>query len=316
MDVKRGLWRFAGRLADASVQWAAPASVTWLTSSATLGTPDAAPPGPWLSDTVARPVGSRRGNEVVWARAWLPPHVPPSSPLRTKPQVKLRVWSPANPQRQLLVVTGFNMTWAGLEAKLLGLSFWLERGYRVALLGLPLHGTQGVVPGTAAWPSADLALTRDAVAAATQDVREAVAFLRAEAPLPVAALGISLGAWPVALAATSSVPSDVMVALSPMVDYTGLLRDHAPLWVPESALDRVAEALSAVSPLQRPPTIASGRTLVLVGNQDELARRARHAEPLARHFAGRIEQFDGSHMLPWGLSGARRAVDEFVRGGE
>lgn len=314
MHVKRGLWRALGRVADAAVHWAAPASVTWLTSAGTLVPVPPAPPGPYLSELVRAPVGSRNGNTVVWARGWLPAHVPPSSPLKRRPQVKLRQWLPGSPRRHLLVVTGFNMAWAGLESKLLGLGFWLERGYRVAMLGLPLHGTGGVVPGAPSWPSSDFALTRDAVAAATQDVREAVAFLRAEAALPVVSLGISLGAWPVALAGTGTGAADALVALSPMVDYGALLRDHAPPWVPDSAVERAEEALRPLSPFGRAPSLAAGRTLVLAASDDAVTPTAHHAEPLARHFGGTLERFDGSHLLPWGLAGARRQIDDFVRG--
>jgi dienelactone hydrolase len=223
--------------------------------------------------------------------------------------VQLRVRSPPTPTRQLLVVTGFNMGWAGLDARVLGLRWWLNRGYRVAVLGLPLHGTRGPGLGPPAWPSADLDLTRDALAAATQDVREAVAYLRAEAPLPVVALGVSLGAWPVALAGTTAGPPDGLAALTPMVDYAALLQAHAPPWVFSNVVRRIGEVLRPLSPLERPPTMAPGRTLVLAAESDHVAPARDHAEPLAAHFRGTVVRFPGSHLVPWGLKRAWEALE-------
>jgi hypothetical protein len=160
----------------------------------------------------------------------------------------------------------------------------------------------------------DLDLTRDALAAATQDVREAVAYLRAEAPLPVVALGVSLGAWPVALACTAPSPPDVLAALTPMVDYAALLEDHAPPWVFRNVVQRIGEVLRPLSPLERPPTLPPGRTLVLAAESDHVAPAARHAEPLAAHFRGALARFPGSHLVPWGLSRAWEALHAFASG--
>jgi hypothetical protein len=310
MRLKRGLLRAVGRLADAAVQLAAPASVTWLTGAAVVLPTPAPPPGPWFADEVPPPSAARpAGQAVSWTRRWLPAHVPASSPLRRRPLVRLRVRAPPAPTRQLLVVTGFNMGWAGLDARVLDLRWWLGRGYRVAVLGLPLHGTLAQALGPPAWPSADLDLTRDALAAATQDVREAVAYLRAEAPLPVVALGVSLGAWPVALAGTTSAPPDVLAALTPMVDYAALLRAHAPPWVLDNVLRRIGEVLRPLAPLERAPTMPPGRTLILAAASDHVTAARDHAEPLAAHFRGELRRFPGSHLLPWGLRRAWEALD-------
>ncbi len=308
----RGLLRAAGRLADAAVQLAGPASVTWLTSGVTLLPTPAPPEGPYLAEAVSPPPAGRdaRGR-VSWTRAWLPSHVPIGSPLRRKPVVQLRLQQPERPTRQLLVLTGFNMGWGALDAKVLDLRWLVERGWRVAQLGLPLHGELGGLPGAPAWPSIDLDLTRDALAAATQDVREAVAWLRADAPLPVVALGVSLGAWPVALAGTGTAPPDGLAALTPMVDYAALLQEHAPPWVMNNVMRRIGEVLKVVSPLERPPTVAPGRTLVLSAESDHVAPEAAHGGPLAAHFRGELVRFPGSHLLPWGLHDAWEALDRF-----
>lgn len=331
--MKQQALELVGRVADAVVVASAPAAVSWLTVPAAWM--KVVPPreGRWFADEVQVPAplevpGSIDPSRLVerwrsrpddvpprllgWQREWTPASVPSGSPLRLRPAVVVRHWGRPAPTAQLLVVSGFNMGWGFLDAEVLRLRWFAREGYSVTLLGLPLHGSDALTVGPPAWPSVDFELTRDAVACATHDVRQTVAWLRASAPAPVVVLGVSLGAWPAALSATLPHPPDVFAALTPMVDYPALLQDHRPFWVSRGAITRLSKGLEPVSALHRPSTLAPGRALVLSAASDRVTLAANHAVPLARHFGGRSVSFPGSHLVPHGLGSAWRQLDAFV----
>ncbi|MDX2012470.1 MAG: hypothetical protein SFW67_19895 [Myxococcaceae bacterium] len=327
-----GVLKGVGRLADGVVQASAPAAVSWLTVPAAW-----MPLAPLRRDVFIAegvdaprptelPVGldvtsaaeavlagpGPRGRLLSWERRWTPPGLAATSPLRARPLVVVRHWAAPNPKAQLLLVSGFNMGWGFLDAVVLQVRWFVARGYSVTLLGLPLHGSEALVLGPPAWPSVDLELTRDAVALATHDVRSAVAWLRAQHPAPVVVLGVSLGAWPAALAATAPGAADVFAALTPMVDYPRLLLDHRPPWVSRGAITRLAASLEPVSPLSRPPAVQPGRVRVFAASEDHVTPAGHHAGPLAAHFGVEVTTFPGSHLVPRGLKSAWASLDVMV----
>ena len=327
-----GVLKGVGRLADGVVQVSAPAAVSWLTVPAAWMPLTPLRDDVWFAETVDVPshtvlpvaldatavaerlVGGAgpRGQLVSWERRWAPSGLAPTSMLRARPHVVLRHWEVPRPKAQLLLVSGFNMGWGFLDALVLRVRWFLARGYSVTLLGLPLHGSEAVVAGPPPWPSVDLELTRDAVALATHDVRSGVAWLRAQHAAPVVVLGVSLGAWPAALAATVPGAPDVFAALTPMVDYPRLLLDHRPPWVARGAITRLAASLEPVSPLARPPVVAPGRVQVFAAAEDHVTPPGHHAAPLATHFGTDVMVFPGSHLVPRGLETAWASLDALV----
>ena len=71
------------------------------------------------------------------------------------------------------------------------------------------------------------------------------------------------------------------------------------------------QALQVVSPLARPPRIASDRVLVIAASGDGITP-IRHAKQLAASLGAPLEEFHGGHLLQFGRADAFRAVGRLL----
>jgi hypothetical protein len=261
-----------------------------------------------------REVRARRAGDAVslsWPRRFLPTDGPSALAFAGRDRARASLLEADRAGPALVAVGGFGMGWASLDRRVLALDRFRARGVTVAHYGLPLHGPDAPWFGVPAWPGPALELTRAALAVAAHEVRELVAYLRARGYGPVTVLGVSLGALVSALGATAAAPADALIALTPMIDYARLLRDHAgPLAA--GPIEGIAATLGPVSPLARPPVLAPGRTLVMAASDDRLAPCASHAEPLARHFGGDLHVFAGPHLAAGTSPEVERAAFAFL----
>jgi hypothetical protein len=243
--------------------------------------------------------------------AFVPSGAPAWSPLRQRDGLTAQAFVRDDDRATLLIVTGFNMGRPRLDALIVGVKALQRRKLGVVLLGLPLHGQTPLLGGAPPWPGVDLELTRDAVAVSTYETRQLIAWLK-QRNRPVAALGLSLGAWPVMLSATLPSPPDFAVAVTPMVDYPALLAEHAPPTLLETRVAEIRQTFEGVLPQSRAPTLESTRTLVLGAARDRVTKFDVHAAPLARHFGARLVKLPGTHLAPVGRSEMFDEVDALV----
>jgi pimeloyl-ACP methyl ester carboxylesterase len=127
---------------------------------------------------------------------------------------------------------------------------------------------------------------------------------------------MSLGGYTAALVATAE-RFDFLVPVIPLADVTAVHFEHEAMravQVPAESLALGRLALSVVSPLARKPLVDPGRVLVIAGRHDRITPPATHAARLAAHFSGRLDWFEGGHLLQLGRGEAFAEAARFMVG--
>ena len=192
----------------------------------------------------------------------------------------------------LVDVTGFRVPWLHREL-----------GLNVAIPVMPLHGPRSIGRrGGDGFLRGDFVDTVHAQTQAIWDIRRLAGWLRREGAPAIAAHGVSLGGYTVALLASIEESLDCVIAGIPAADFVRLLQSHAP-GVGLRALeqlgvdwDRLRRLLKVVAPLEIEPRVPRERRFLYAGVADRLAT-ADHALDLWRHW-GRppIAWYEGSHV--------------------
>ena len=208
------------------------------------------------------------------------------------------------PRPWLLCVHGYRMGSAWLDFSLFSPKWLHERlGLNIIQPVLPLHG-----PRSLGWRSGDQFLDGDlsdliyAESQALWDLRRTLAWLRASEPeARVGVYGISLGGYNAALLASYEARLDFVVAAIPVVDLAHAIWSVAPpahrQFYAEHGLDeaRYRSILQPVSPLARPPLIASDRLFIIGATADRVCVPA-HALALGKHWNVPVQWYQGSHL--------------------
>lgn len=212
-----------------------------------------------------------------------------------------RLWLHGEARPTLVAVHGYLGGVMAIEEAHFGASAWFERGFDVALLALPHHGSEARRRrGLPALLGADLVSSFEALRRAAADVRALTAWLRQRGAPSVALAGVSLGAYVAALSATvAPAPYARVFLMTPLASLTRLARAHE-VALDDSALARIEELLAPLSPLERPWHVEASRVLVLASEGDALTP-IEHAELLAQKSGGALLRFAGGHIV------ARRA---------
>jgi len=212
----------------------------------------------------------------------------------------------------------------------MGGPFWLEErtwptrwlagriGLDLAFFVLPMHGPRGgrklVAPPR--FPGADPRITVEGFRQTIGDLGDLVAWLRRRGHPQVGVMGISLGGYTTALAATTIEALDFAVPVIPLVSIADFALEQGRLGATEEesrlqheALDR-AHAL--VSPLARRSVLPPNRIHIVAGEADRVTPIA-HARKLAAHFGVPLETWPGGHVLQIGRREAFRGVGQFIR---
>ncbi len=190
---------------------------------------------------------------------------------------------------------------------------WLMRlGLDVAIFTLPNHGKRART-GPPVFPSSDPRLTNEGFGQAIVDLKSLVSWLRERGTPSVGLLGMSLGGYAAALAATLDPDLSFLVPIVPLASIADFAHDHGRLGDgPDDArLQHAAleEANRVVSPLARPPRIAPERVLVIAGESDRVTPRAQ-AVRLAAHFSSDLVTMPGGHLLQFGRETAFAQIAE------
>lgn len=185
----------------------------------------------------------------------------------------------------------------------------------VALFVLPFHGVRKPLRAAVRFPGSDPRVTNEGFRQAMSDLRELVLFLRDRGAPSVGVMGMSLGGYTTALAATLE-PLAFAVPFIPLASFADVAREGGRLVGTREEQDAQHAALErahrVVSPFARPSLVAPGRVLVVAGAEDRITPM-RHAERLREHFAAPLEVFPGGHLLQVGRGPALRRVLALVR---
>jgi pimeloyl-ACP methyl ester carboxylesterase len=184
---------------------------------------------------------------------------------------------------------------------------------------LPFHGprrseARGYLPPS--FPSSDPRFTIEGFRQLVFDHRALFAYLKGQGTSEIGLMGMSLGGYAAALLATLEPALAFLVLFIPLASIEDFARKHGRL---TGSAEQQAEqhtalraAQWAVSPLARPPRVASDRTLVIEGVSD-LVTGAPHALPLAQHFGAPTVTFPGGHLLHFGRAQAFEAIHTLLR---
>lgn len=207
----------------------------------------------------------------------------------------------------LIVQHGFLGGYWPMEERKFHVAAWIRRGFSVLIPLLPFHGlrTARSLRTPPPFPGHDLLLTVEGFRQVVFDFRTLHAELRRRGKTAVVGMGMSLGAYSLALWATLD-PLDHLALFTPASSIADIAREHGQLGagdVGTRLAPLLESALSVVSPLARTPKIAGEHVLVIGGAEDRITP-ALHAERFAAHFAGELLRIPGGHLLQFGRARA------------
>lgn len=194
---------------------------------------------------------------------------------------------------------------------------WLrQRGLDVALFTLPFHGLRAVtgrrVPP---FPSADPRFSNEGFGQAISDLRQLIDWLRAEGHPAVGVMGMSLGGYTTALAATVLEQLAFAVPIIPLASLASFAAEQGRLGASEADRAEQLEALEAVhqvvSPLHRPLLVPRERVLIVAAENDRITP-VTHARRLAKHFHVPLETWPGGHLLQYGRGEKFRRIGRLL----
>lgn len=195
---------------------------------------------------------------------------------------------------------------------------WLGRiGLDVALFVLPFHALRGDPrrKGPPPFPGSDPRVTNEGFRHAMADLRDLVRWLRERGHPAVGVIGMSLGGYSTALAATVEPDLAFAVPMIPLASLADFARDQGRLGksgaettAQHRALERVHRV---VSPLYRAPLVPPERMLVIGARADRITPLA-HARRLARHFDAPLETWAGGHLLQLGRADKFRRIGRLL----
>ncbi len=256
----------------------------------------------WSSrdDTFVRDVHDRyhrhRYNQVAAARLFLGPE----------------------PRPMAILIHGYLAGAYKMEQRVWPLAFLNKIGLDVALFVLPFHGLRAE-PGRAGsppFPSSDPRITNEGFRQAMADLRDLTHWARRRGHYKVGLMGMSLGGYTTALAATLDSELEFAIPIIPLASVADFARDQGRLGnsAAQTALEHKAlkTVHRIVSPLQREPAIDGKRVLVIGAKADRITP-VEHARRLAHHFSAPLDTWHGGHLLQAGRSDAFRRVGRFLR---
>jgi pimeloyl-ACP methyl ester carboxylesterase len=195
-------------------------------------------------------------------------------------------------------------------------AFLRRLGLDVALFVLPFHGRRAE-PGVARpiFPGAEPRLTNEGFRQAMADFRDLFAWLEKRGHPQIGVMGMSLGGYSTALAATLEPKLAFAVPMIPLASIADVARAHGHLRGSAEAEEAEHRALALVhrpvSPLHRPLAIAPERALIIAAERDQITP-IEHARKLAEHFRCRIETMPGSHLVQLGRNDKFRSFGRFL----
>jgi pimeloyl-ACP methyl ester carboxylesterase len=205
-----------------------------------------------------------------------------------------------------------------VEQRLWPVARFLRSGYDVALFTLPFHGVRAnpLRRGPPEFPGADPRFSNEGFRQVVGDLRNFVAWLKAQGHAEVGVMGMSLGGYTAALLATVEAELSFCVPVIPLASLADFAREQGDLSAAPAAeaeehalLERIYRV---VSPIARKSRISPTRTLVVAAKADRITPVA-HARKLAAHFGSPLVSWHGGHLLQLGRDACFRRVEALLR---
>jgi pimeloyl-ACP methyl ester carboxylesterase len=195
---------------------------------------------------------------------------------------------------------------------------WLDRaGLDAALFVLPFHALRAC-PEERVPPflTGDPRLAHEGFRQTTADLLDLVQWLRSRGHPAVGLMGMSLGGYTSALAATVDPELDFVVPIIPLASLADFALEQGRLSsgpgqqaLEHAALERVYRL---ICPVQRAPLVPRERVLVIGAEADRITPLS-HAQRLSRHFGARLQTWPGGHLLQLGRARAFEHVGALLR---
>lgn len=220
------------------------------------------------------------------------------------------------PRPLVILIHGYLGGAHHLERRIWPLSFMRRMGMDVALFVLPFHGRRAEPGrGLPPFPGADPRLTNEGFRQAMADFRDLFRWLRQRGHSQIGVMGMSLGGFSTALAATLEPELAFAVPIIPLASIADVARLHGHLGKNPVAREAEYRALEQVqrvtSPLYRPLAIPPERVLIIAAERDQITP-IEHARKLSVHFRCRIETMHGGHLVQLGRSEKFRSIGRFL----
>jgi pimeloyl-ACP methyl ester carboxylesterase len=219
-----------------------------------------------------------------------------------------RLFVREEPRPLAVLIHGYLAGKYGFEQRVWPLE-WLDRaGFDAALFVLPFHGLracpdQGLPP----FLTGDPRLAHEGFRQATNDLGDLVGWLRARGHRAVGLMGMSLGGYTSALAATVDPGLDFVVPIIPLASLADFALEQGRLSsgpgqqaLEHAALERVYRL---ICPVQRPSLVPRQRVLVIGAEADQITPIS-HARRLATHFGAALSTWPGGHLVQLGRADA------------
>jgi pimeloyl-ACP methyl ester carboxylesterase len=280
-------------------------------------------PEPRALDPVATRIGSLRGLarfELGWPSVeptFLPEMAERYGGVSENRLAAARLLTRGSRRPVVILVHGYLMGRLALEERIWPIAELDARGLDIAFTVLPLHGRRADPrrSGRPEFPGRDPRMANEGFRQAVTDLRELALYLRACGHSAVGAMGMSLGGYTAALAATVEPALDFVVPVIPLASLADFAREQGefPAAPETSALEhRLQEAAQAlVSPVHRLPLVPPERILVLGARADRITPLS-HARRLATHFRAPLATLPGSHLLHLGRASGFERVFELL----
>jgi pimeloyl-ACP methyl ester carboxylesterase len=246
---------------------------------------------------VAERYESKQDNTSAAARLWLHPG--------------------SEPRPVIVLIHGYLGGRHGIEERMWPTSWLYDIGLDLALFVLPFHGVRAVAGrrGAPPFPGSDPRVTVEGFRQAMGDLADLVSWLSHKGHPHVGVMGMSLGGYSSALAATALPELSFAIPVIPLTSLADFAREQGRLGSnsEEEALEHeVLESVyRLVSPLHRSSLIERQRMMIIAAEGDRITPIS-HAERLAKHFDVELDTWHGGHLLQFGRSEKFREVGRFL----
>lgn len=217
----------------------------------------------------------------------------------------------------VMILHGYLAGELNIEEQVWPTRAFFDLGYDVIFTVLPFHGARkSRLLAPPRFPASDPRFTIEGFRHLVFDHVSLADYMLAGRVQSLGVMGMSLGGYGASLLATVDPRWSFAVPVVPL-SCTAQFAFDTGRFVgspQEQALQQQALTIAqrAVSPLERPAQIGSGRIVVVAGASDHVTGLP-HAERLAQHFESDLLTFEGGHLLQFGLREAMRDAFQKVR---
>lgn len=223
---------------------------------------------------------------------------------------------PGSGRPAIVLIHGYLGGVHAIEERAWPIDALLRRGLDAVLFVLPFHGPRGD-GRRPRFPGTDPRMTIEGFRQAMFDLDALVGWLRERGAPHVGAMGMSLGGYSSALAATVLPDLDFAAPFVPLASLADFARDDGRLVGTDEDRDEqhrlLENAYAVVSPLARSPRTPRERILVLGSERDQITP-IQHAEKLSSHFGARLVRMPGGHLVQVGRSDGFRELLRMLGG--